>query len=155
MCPLWFGTRVVAHVDNEAAVALLNLGYSKEGEIMHLIKIFVAFYQILLSACHIIPGAQNGTSDAISLFFSLLQVVDWWTGGRPLFLRHWWHCWGPSDWTGHRQLGPGCSGAVFSWIVGSLIEGLQDGSEPLCLFWRAVCPFAISGVIVANDSPKF
>ena len=33
--PLWFGARVVAHVDNEAAVAVLNSGYSKEGERDH------------------------------------------------------------------------------------------------------------------------
>lgn len=88
--PLWFGVRVVAHVDNEAAVAVLNSGYSKEGGIMHLIRILffiVAFYQISLSACHI-PGTQNGIADAISrdnlpVFFSLLQVADRWPAPIP------------------------------------------------------------------------
>ena len=88
--PLWFGARVVAHVDNEAAVAVLNSGYSKEGEIMHLIRslfFIVASYQISLSARHI-PGTQNGAADAISrdnlpLFFSLLQVADRWPAPIP------------------------------------------------------------------------
>ena len=75
--PLCFSARVMANVENEAAVAVMNSGYSKVGEIMHLIRslfFIVAFYQISLSACHI-PGTQNGIADAISrdnlpVFFS-------------------------------------------------------------------------------------
>ena len=81
--PQWFGARVVAHVDNEAAVAVLNSGYSKEAQVMQLIRslfFIVAYHQISLSACHI-PGTLNGAADAISrdnlsLFFSLLQVAN-------------------------------------------------------------------------------
>ena len=35
---LWVGLTVVTHVDNEAAVAILNSGYSREGQIMHLVR---------------------------------------------------------------------------------------------------------------------
>ena len=35
---LWVGLSVVTHVDNEAAVAILDSGYSKEGQIMHLVR---------------------------------------------------------------------------------------------------------------------
>ena len=35
---LWVGLSVVTHVDNETAVAILNSGYSKEGQIMHLVR---------------------------------------------------------------------------------------------------------------------
>ena len=50
---------------------------------MHLMRslfFIVAHYQISLRASHV-PGAQNGTADAISrnnlsLFFSLLQAAD-------------------------------------------------------------------------------
>ena len=68
---------------NEGAVAVVNSGYSKNGQIMHLMRclfFIVANYQILLMACHI-PGAQNGAADVISRdnlprFFSLLQVAN-------------------------------------------------------------------------------
>ena len=81
--PQWRGRKVVAHVDNEGAVAVLNSGSSKKGQIMHLMRslfFIVAHYQISLRACHV-PGAQNGIADAISrdnlsLFFSLLQAAD-------------------------------------------------------------------------------
>ena len=58
----------MAHVDNEGAVVVLSSGYSKEGQIMHLMNslfFIVANYQISLKACHI-PGSQNGAADAIS-----------------------------------------------------------------------------------------
>lgn len=81
--PQWRGRMAVAHVDNKGAVAVLNSGCSKKGQIMHLMRslfFIMAHYQILLSACHV-PGAQNGIADAISwnnlsLFFSLLQAAD-------------------------------------------------------------------------------
>ena len=67
-------------MDNEGAMAVLNSGCSKEGQIMHLMRslfFIVAHYQTSLRACHV-PGAQNGIADAISrnnlsLFFSLHQ----------------------------------------------------------------------------------
>ena len=91
--PQWFGARVVAHVDNEAAVVVLNSGNSREGQIMQLIRsifFILAYHQISLSACHT-PGTQNGAADAIlrdnlQLFFSLLQVADSWPAPIPLVL---------------------------------------------------------------------
>ena len=34
----WRGALVTAHIDNTAAVTILNSGYSKEGQIMHLVR---------------------------------------------------------------------------------------------------------------------
>ena len=80
---LWVGLAVVTHVDNEATVAILNSGYSKEGQIMHLIRclfFLTAHHGLGVRACHI-PGVHNVLPDAISrdnldLFFSLLQSAD-------------------------------------------------------------------------------
>ena len=64
----WRGAAVTAHMDNSAAVAILNSGYSKEGQIMHLVRclfFIMAHFQFTLVARHI-PGSQNKLADAIS-----------------------------------------------------------------------------------------
>ena len=68
---------VHVHSDNEAVVAVLNSGYSKDEQLMHLVRCLffvLAAWDILLYACHI-PGVRNSVADAISrdkisLFFS-------------------------------------------------------------------------------------
>ena len=80
---LWVGSTVVAHVDNESAVGILNSGYSKESQIMHLMRcqfILTGHYQLDMRVCHI-PGVNNVLAEAISwdnlsVFFSLQQMVD-------------------------------------------------------------------------------
>ena len=80
---LWVGLTVVFHVDNESAVGILNSGYSKEGQIMHLVRclfFITAHHDLCVRARHI-PGADNVLADAISrgnlsVFFSLLQTAD-------------------------------------------------------------------------------
>ena len=76
----WKGTTVVAHVDNQGAVAVLNAGYSKEGQIMHLMRclfFITTWCQFRLRAVYIL-GRMNQAADAISRddltrFFSLAQ----------------------------------------------------------------------------------
>ena len=73
----------IAHVDNEAAVSVLNSGYSKESQIMHLVRCLFflsAHFQLCVRARHI-PGVDNVLADAVSrgnhdLFFSCLQTAD-------------------------------------------------------------------------------
>lgn len=64
----WKGTRVRANGDNEAVVAVLNSGYSRDQVFMHLLKcifFFCARFDFRLSAEHI-PGHLNRLADAIS-----------------------------------------------------------------------------------------
>lgn len=64
----WYGKQVTAHCDNEAAVAVLNSGYSRDPQIMHLLRclFFIkAYFQIALRVVHI-PGVDNVIADAIS-----------------------------------------------------------------------------------------
>ena len=64
----WKNWRVVVHCDNEAAVTVLNSGYARDSQIMHLLRalFFIkAVYQIELKATHI-PGKDNVIADAIS-----------------------------------------------------------------------------------------
>ena len=64
----WKNRRVVVHCDNEAAVTVLNSGYARDSQIMHLLRalFFIkAVYQIELKATHI-PGKDNVIADAIS-----------------------------------------------------------------------------------------
>ena len=59
---------VQVHSDNEAAVAVVNAGYSKDPQMMHLIYCLffvLAAWDISLYACHI-PGVLNPVADAIS-----------------------------------------------------------------------------------------
>ena len=66
--PRWFGARVTVHCDNEAAVTVLNSGYSQDPQIMHMLRclFFIkAHFQIELRVAHI-RGAVNVVADAIS-----------------------------------------------------------------------------------------
>ena len=64
----WQGTTVRANCDNEAVVAVINSGYSREPSISHLLRcifFFSAKYDFVLTAAHI-PGRLNTLADAIS-----------------------------------------------------------------------------------------
>ena len=64
----WCGHVVHFHSDNEAVVVVVNSGYSKDSQIMHLIRCLffvLAAWDISLHACHI-PGVLNTVADAIS-----------------------------------------------------------------------------------------
>jgi len=59
---------VHVHSDNEAVVAVVNSGYSKDPQMMHLVRCLffvLAMWDISLHACHI-PGILNTVADAIS-----------------------------------------------------------------------------------------
>ena len=52
---------MITHVDNEAAVLVLNSGHSKESQIMHLVRclfFILAHFQLRVRARHI-PGVEN------------------------------------------------------------------------------------------------
>ena len=59
---------VVVHCDNQAAVCVVNTGYSRDKDMMHLMRclFFIrAYWGIGMRAEHI-PGEQNTAADAIS-----------------------------------------------------------------------------------------
>lgn len=74
----WSGSLVVVHCDNQAVVTIVNSGYSKDKDIMHMIRclFFIrAHWDFQLLAEHI-PGENNKAADAISrnnfpLFFQV------------------------------------------------------------------------------------
>ena len=77
----WRGQVVHVHSDNEAVVAVLNSGYCKDEQLMHLVRCLffvLAAWDILLYACHI-PGVRNSVADAISrdkMSFFFSKVPD-------------------------------------------------------------------------------
>ena len=82
--PRWQGSLVVVHCDNMGAVSVVNTGYSKVPQIMHLLRclfFICAFFYLSVREVHV-PGAQNGWADAISrnhlpLFFvQVPRAVD-------------------------------------------------------------------------------
>ena len=74
---LWRAKLVHVHCDNLGVVAVVNSGYSRVPQIMHLLRclFFIrAHFQIDVVALHV-PGVENGLADAISrnnlqMFFS-------------------------------------------------------------------------------------
>ena len=74
----WSGSLVVVHCDNQAVVTIVNSGYSKDKDIMHMMRclFFIrAHWDFQLLAEHI-PGEDNKAADAISrnnfpLFFQV------------------------------------------------------------------------------------
>ena len=59
---------MVIHSDNQAVVHVVNSGYSKDKELMHLIRcmfFFRAYWGFKLIADHV-PGEQNVAADVIS-----------------------------------------------------------------------------------------
>ena len=79
----WWGQTVHVYCDNEAAVAVLNSGYSQDLQIMHLLRclFFIkAHFQMEVKVSHI-PGAENTQADAISrdllpVFFSQVPTAS-------------------------------------------------------------------------------
>ena len=66
--PGWQGSTVIFYCDNTGAVAVINSGYSRIPQIMHLLRclFFIrAYFQISVRAVHI-PGQHNCIADAIS-----------------------------------------------------------------------------------------
>ena len=64
----WSGSLVVVHCDNQAVVTIVNSGYSKDRDIMHMIYclFFIrAYWDFQLLAEHI-PGEHNKAAEAIS-----------------------------------------------------------------------------------------
>ena len=64
----WHGTTVRVNCDNEAVVAVIKSGYSREPFMRHLLRclfFFSARHDFTLTAAHI-PGRQNFLADAIS-----------------------------------------------------------------------------------------
>ena len=64
----WSGGTVTIHCDNTAAASVLNSGYSRVPEIIHLLRclFFIrARFQFEAWAVHI-PGVENGVADAVS-----------------------------------------------------------------------------------------
>ena len=64
----WRKQSVLAHCDNQSVVDIVNSGYSKDSQLMHLLRslfFITAHLQITLRAVHI-PGVANVGADAIS-----------------------------------------------------------------------------------------
>ena len=78
---VWRHQSVLAHCDNQSVVEVVNSGYSKDGELMHLLRslfFIMANLQISLRVVHI-PGADNIGADAISRDYLIrfhLQVPE-------------------------------------------------------------------------------
>ena len=79
--PEWRGSAVVVHCDNLGAVDIINSGYSRVPQIMHLLRclFFIrALFRFSLHAVHI-PGKENSLADAISrnnLSFLFSQIPE-------------------------------------------------------------------------------
>ena len=75
----WRGKKVTCHSDNMAVVEVLNNGYSKDKNMMHMLRslFFISeHHHFLVEAVHL-PGKLNEAADAISRnnLSHLLQVV--------------------------------------------------------------------------------
>ena len=75
---LWKDLTIKVLCDNEAVVAIVNKGISRDSEVMHLVRclaFFTAKYQFYLVASHI-QGVSNVRADALSRNnHSLFQVL--------------------------------------------------------------------------------
>ena len=134
-CAVWgeFWREKVVHVhcDNLGVVALVNSGYSKVPEIMHLLRslFFIrAQFQIDVMAVHVL-GAENRLADAIScnnLHPSSCRSPGQSEREQPsqptccLFLSSASH-------TGHHRTGPNCSAVAFCGYSTSNWKELQCG----------------------------
>jgi len=64
----WKGSIVTAHCDNEAAVCILNSRYSRDNDLLHMLRILFfteAHFQLELSSTHI-PGTLNIPANCLS-----------------------------------------------------------------------------------------
>ena len=81
--PLWRGQGILVHSDNEAVVAVINSGYSKDPSLMQLLRclFFIkAYFEVSLSATHI-KGEDNVGADTLSrnnanVFFAQVTQAD-------------------------------------------------------------------------------
>ena len=131
----WQGHVVHFHSDNEAVVAVVNSGYSKDAKMMHLVRCLffvLAKWDIMLYACHI-PGVLNIAADAIT-FLCYFQRSQRPTTTQPLSQRSWWNCWSPASQTGHCPAGDGCSRTVFVGFSSVNTESIQVRGEVLSSF---------------------
>ena len=105
---VWRNSSVVVHCDNSAVVSVVNSGYSRIPQIMHLLRCLFfnrAHFQLSLHAVHT-PGRLNSVADAVShnnllyLFTQVLMV----TQAQDTI---------PQSLIKHRQPGQGCSAVVF------------------------------------------
>ena len=82
----WQGSSVVIHCDNMGTVAVVNSGYSKVPQVMHLLRclFFIrAHFSLSVRAVHV-PGVENGWADVISrnLLSDFFAQVPGARGGR-------------------------------------------------------------------------
>ena len=64
----WKGKLIICHCDNQSVVAVINSGYSRDNELMHLLRtlfFFEANSEFHMQASHI-PGVYNRLADALS-----------------------------------------------------------------------------------------
>ena len=64
----WTNPRIMVHCDNEVIVEVVAAGYSKEANLMHLLRclfLVTAFHELSLRSMYI-QGVQNVAADAIS-----------------------------------------------------------------------------------------
>ncbi len=66
---LWTGMTVLCMCDNMAVVTIINSGRSRMDKAMHLMRCFLAWWDVAL-VCKHIPGADNDTADALSRNYS-------------------------------------------------------------------------------------
>ena len=68
VCDGWRQQSVLTHCDNKSVVDVMNSGYSKDSQLMHLLRnlfFITAHFQIALRVVHI-PRAANVGADTIS-----------------------------------------------------------------------------------------
>jgi len=68
LLPVWANSSMLIHCDNLGAVSVINSGYSKVPQIMHLLRCLFsirAVFHISVRAAHV-PGRENTLADAIS-----------------------------------------------------------------------------------------
>ena len=65
---LWQDCTTKILCDNQAVVAVINSGYSREPQVMHLLRclFFITAKFHIRIHCHYLPGPQNDIADAVS-----------------------------------------------------------------------------------------
>ena len=66
--PLWQDCTIRVLCDNQAVVAVVNSGYSREPQVMHLLRclFFITARFCIRLHCQYLPGPQNEIADAVS-----------------------------------------------------------------------------------------
>ena len=61
------GKLIICHCENQSVVVVINSGYSRDNELMHLLRtlFFEANFEFHMQASHI-PGVYNRLADALS-----------------------------------------------------------------------------------------